>query len=119
MEDGLLTVSEAARAKGVSRAALYAAVGAGRIPHLVVGGRIALRAVDLAAYAPTRYGGRPGAKGRGGRPEGRAMDARARANISEGQKRRWAGRRQGEGPTGQAAPSPSSPEDGPPPGAEA
>ena len=88
----LLTPAEAATRKGVSRAAIYAAVAEGRLPHTRVLGRIGVREDDLVAWIPVQYGERAGRKG--GRPEGISMSEAARTRISEAQKRRWAQRKQ-------------------------
>lgn len=88
----LLTPAEAAKRKGVSRAAIYAAIAEERLPHVRVLGRIGVREEDLAAWTPVQYGARAGRKG--GRPEGIPMSEEARARISETQKRQWAQKKQ-------------------------
>lgn len=90
MQESLLTVREAASSKGVTRTAIYAAIAEGRLPHTKVLGRIGIREADLSAWTPMRYGGRPGTKGRGGRPVGHPMSAEAKARLSASQKARWA-----------------------------
>lgn len=86
----LLTIPEAAKLKGVATATLYSAVAQGRLPAQWVLNRHAVTEEDVLQYQPTRYAGRGGVKGRGGRPKGTPMSAMAKARISESQKRRWA-----------------------------
>jgi excisionase family DNA binding protein len=83
----LLTPDEAAKLKGVTIAAIYAAVKENRLAHTRVLRRIGLRKPDVLAWTPRSYAGRPGTKG--GRRKGIPMSAEAKARISESQKRRW------------------------------
>lgn len=77
----LLTVSEAAELKGVSRAALYGAISRNRLPHTRVLGHIALRKSDVLAWIA--------AGNKGGRPKGVPMSEQHRASLSQAQKQRW------------------------------
>jgi excisionase family DNA binding protein len=91
MKQKLLTPAEAAELKGVSRAAVYAAIAQDRLPHTRVLGRLAVREADVLSWTPVQYAGRPGRKG--GRPTGVPVSEEARARMSEAQKRRWARRK--------------------------
>ena len=93
MAKKLLTASEAAALKGVAISTVYAAVAAGRLPHQRILSRIGLRESDVQRWQPGGYAGRPGAKGRGGRPRGIPVSAATKARIAESQRQRWAGRR--------------------------
>ena len=86
MKHKLLTVAEAARLKGVSRAAIYGAIARGRLPHRRILGHIGLREADILAWVPLGV--------KSGRPKGTSMSAEAKARISAGQKRRWARQKQ-------------------------
>jgi excisionase family DNA binding protein len=88
----LLSPREAAQLKGVTTAAIYLAIKEGRLPHIRVLGRIGLRELDVKAWTPISYAGRPGAKGR--RPPGLPMSEEAKGRLSESLKRRWAERKQ-------------------------
>jgi excisionase family DNA binding protein len=90
----LLSATQAANLKGVSRAAIYRAIGRGALPAVEVIGHVGLREADVLAWQPVAYKGRPGAKGRGGRRKGKPLSAEEKARISEGQKRRWEKRRE-------------------------
>ncbi len=81
----LLTAAEAAKLKGVSRAAIYAAIAPGRLPHERILGRLALREADVLAWTPMPHAGRR---------KGTPMSQEAKARISAGQKRRWQRRKQ-------------------------
>ena len=94
METGLLTVDEAAQLKGVTRAAIYAAVKEGRLPHERVLRRIGLRRQDVEAWQPIASAGRSGVGSRGGRKRGTRHSQETRARIAEAARRRWAQRRQ-------------------------
>ncbi len=87
MTDQLLTADEAAQLKGVTIAAIYAAVKENRLPHKRILRRIGLRRDDVLQWTPRSYAGRPGAKS--GRPTGTPMSQEVKARISESQKRRW------------------------------
>ena len=84
MADKLITPTEAAQLKGVSRAAIYAAIAEERLPAQRVLGRLALREVDVRAWTPARYAGRT---------PGIPMSEDAKARISRSQKQRWAQRK--------------------------
>lgn len=88
-ESELLSVSQAARLKGVAATTIYRAVNQGRLPHVRVLGHVGVRKADLLAWTPVAYGGRSGAKGRGGRPCGTPMSEEAKARISSAQKESW------------------------------
>jgi excisionase family DNA binding protein len=85
MKDALLSVSQAAVLKGVSRSAVYAAIERGTLPHERVLGHIGVRESNVAAWTPVGH--------KAGRPKGKPMNEDARARISESQKRRWAQRK--------------------------
>jgi excisionase family DNA binding protein len=91
MTDQLLTPDEAAQLKGVTVAAIYAAIKENRLPHIRVLRRIGLNKADVLQWTPRGYAGRPGAKS--GRPLGVAMSAETKHRISEAQRRRWAERK--------------------------
>ena len=80
MKAKLLTPAEAAQLKHVSRAAIYAAIAEGRLPHQRVLGRLAVREKDVLAWTPAPNSGRR---------KGTAMSQEAKARISQSQKRRW------------------------------
>lgn len=85
MNEKLLTVTQAAKMKGVTRAAVYKAIAEGRVPHQIVLGRSALLEADVVAWVPrTREKGIPRSK-------------EIKARISAGQKHRWKQRRENEG----------------------
>jgi excisionase family DNA binding protein len=100
----LLTVSEAAALKGVSRRALYQAIRERRLPSVSFLGKLGLKESDVLAYQPVAYKGRPGRKGPGGRPKGALHSDEARARISASQLARWAQRRAPRSDSGAAAP---------------
>ena len=81
----LLTVSEAAQLKKVSRASVYSAIARQRLPHQRILGHLAVREADVLAWVPIGH--------KGGRPKGSPTSAEARARMSEAQKRRWAARK--------------------------
>lgn len=82
MKAKLLTISQAARQKGVSRNALYKAVADKRLKSSVVLGRLVIRESDLLVWKP-----------RQGQQAGQPRSAEVKARISASQKRRWAERR--------------------------
>ena len=88
--DKLITPAEAARRKGVSHPTIYSAIADGRLPGVHVLGRLALREDDVEAWEPINYAGRPGVKGRGGRPRGTPATPETRARLAEAQRHRWA-----------------------------
>ena len=92
MSAKLLTVAEAAKLKGVSRSAVYAAIADGRLPHVLILGHMGVKESDVRAWEPVKYAGRPGRKG--GRPTGIPVSAETKEQISESQKKRWAQRNQ-------------------------
>ncbi len=79
MDDDLLTPAEAAKFKGVSKTAIYSAIAEGRLKHIRVLGRLAVKKEHLLAWTPVRYAGRP---------KGRPMTDEGKARLSESQKRR-------------------------------
>lgn len=87
MDEVFLTADEAAELKGVTVAAIYAAVKDNRLPHTRILGRIGLRREDVLQWTPRSYAGRPGAKS--GRRKGTRTTPEAKARMSEAQKRRW------------------------------
>lgn len=91
MASKLLTPAQAAQLKGVSRAAVYAAIADGRLPHIIELGRLGVREADVKRWAPREYAGRPGVKG--GRPKGIPVNEETKARISASQKKRWARRK--------------------------
>lgn len=94
MTKTLLTAGEAAKLKGVSRSAIYAAIAQGRLPHTRILGRLGLEKADVLSWAPMKYRDRPGVGG--GRPSGIPMSTEAKKRISNAQKRRWAQRKSGQ-----------------------
>ena len=80
-----LTPAEAAKLKGVSRAAIYAAIADGRLAHIRVLGRLALRTADVLAWTPTPHSGRP---------KGIPVSPETRARMSAAHKRSWERRKQ-------------------------
>lgn len=88
MSAKLLTVAEAAKLKGVSRSAVYAAIADGRLPHVLILGHMGVKESDVRAWEPVKYAGRPGRKG--GRPTGTPVSAETKEQISESQRKRWA-----------------------------
>ena len=95
MSAKLLTAAEAAKFKGVSRSAVYAAIADGRLPHVVILGHMAVKESDVQTWEPVKYAGRPGKKG--GRPKGIPVSAETKEQISQSQKRRWSERESGKG----------------------
>ncbi len=86
MKHKLLTVGEAARLKGVSRTAIYAAIVRKRLPRRYSRGSLVVREADVLAWESLRK--------KSGRPKGQSMSDEHKARISEAQKRRWAQRKQ-------------------------
>ena len=84
MKTKLLTAAEAAKLKGVSHAAIYAAIAQGRLPHQRILGHLALRERNVLTWTP---------KPHSGRRKGTPMSAESKARISAGQKRRWVERK--------------------------
>lgn len=81
MDKDLLTPDKAAKLKGVSRTAIYSAIAEGRLKHIRMLGRLAIRKADLISWTPARYAGRP---------KGIPMTAEAKVRLSASQKQRWA-----------------------------
>jgi excisionase family DNA binding protein len=77
----LLSISEAARRKGVSRQTISKYIAQGRLRSRLVLGRPAVREGELMAL---RIG-----ESKGGRPAGQALSSRHKTSISEAQKKRW------------------------------
>ena len=77
----LLTPAEAAKLRGISRAAIYKAISQGRLPHQLILGRIALREADVLEWIES--GTKPG------RPRGIPMTDQTKAVVGEAQRRRW------------------------------
>ncbi|MBV9470685.1 MAG: helix-turn-helix domain-containing protein [Abitibacteriaceae bacterium] len=80
-----MTVAQAAKLKGVTRAAIYGAVARGRLPHKRILGHIALREADVLAWVPLGH--------KTGRAKGTPMSPEAKLRLSESQKKRWAQRK--------------------------
>jgi excisionase family DNA binding protein len=85
MKHHLLSVSEAARLKGVTRSAVYSAVARGVLPHQIVLGHIALRESDVKAWIAARV--------TAGRPAGTRLSKAAKERISQANKNHWARRK--------------------------
>lgn len=81
MKHDLLSVSQAAALKGVTRSAVYAAIERGALPHEMILGHIAVHEADVQAWVPVGH--------KAGRPRGKPMSEEAKQRISQGQKRRW------------------------------
>jgi excisionase family DNA binding protein len=86
MIEDLITVSEAARLKKVSRSAIYTALAEGRLPGTRVLGRLALKKRDVHSWHPEPHKGRP---------QGTSMSDVSKRRISQGQRRRWLLRQRG------------------------
>ena len=55
LEEGYMTVAEAAKRKGISRAAMYQAIKSNRIPHVKISGITTILAEkDVEAFTPRR-----------------------------------------------------------------
>lgn len=87
MENKLLTVTEVAELKGVSRSAIYKAIEQGRLKSQRTLGRVTLSSDEVARWQPSSSTGWP---------KGRRVSEDAKAKISESQKRRWAAKKEGE-----------------------
>ena len=85
MEPKLLTVSEAAQIKGVSRSAIYLAIAENRLPHRKMLGRLALREDQVLAWTPAP---------RRGRRKGTRLSVEAKARISQANKQHWTKRKE-------------------------
>lgn len=75
-----LTPGEAAKLKGVSRTTIYSAIATGRLPHVRLLGRLALREADVVAWTPFQSIGRP---------PGIPISEETKARMSAAHKRRW------------------------------
>lgn len=85
MKHTLLSVSQAAAIKGISRTAIYAAIKRETLPSRIVAGHRVVREADLLAWDSS--------KTLRGRRKGQAMTEEHRANIAKAQKERWARRK--------------------------
>ena len=83
MKGKLLTVTQAAKLKGVSRTAIYTAIAQKRLRHTYSLERLVVREADILAWDAKR-----------GRPVGKPMNEEHKARISVAQKQRWARRKQ-------------------------
>ena len=81
----LISVSEAATLKSVTRSAIYTAIREGRLPHVRVVGHYALHKADVLAWTPQPSKGRQ---------KGVPLKPETKARISASQKQRWAKRKQ-------------------------
>ncbi len=77
MDKDLLTPDDAAKLKGVSRTAIYAAIAEKRLKHIRVLGHLAVRKADLLSWTPARYAGRP---------KGIPMTDEGKARVNSGEK---------------------------------
>ncbi len=84
MKLGLITVSEAAARKGVSRSAIYKAIDSGRLKGHRVLGKVALREKEVEAWHTSASAGRP---------KGNRLSQATKARISESQRNRWVERK--------------------------
>jgi excisionase family DNA binding protein len=87
MDEELLSVSQAAQIKKVSRNAIYKAVNEGRLASMLIVGRLVLRKTDVEAWTP---------RARTGRRKGTATSEVAKAKISQSQRLRWQKRKEQE-----------------------
>ena len=81
VNDSFITPDEAAGLKGVSRAAIYAAISERRLHAVKVLKRLALRKSEVLAWAPMPHSGRR---------KGFTVTEATRRRMSEAQKRRFA-----------------------------
>lgn len=86
MKTHWITVSEAAQIAHVSPSAIYAAIAGKRLLSRYRRGNLVIREEDARNWEKTHK--------RRGRPTGYLLDEAGRARIGEGQKRRWAERKQ-------------------------
>lgn len=84
MMQGLITVSEAAQLKGVTRSVVYRAIERGDLTVQIVLGRKALQWGEVMAWKLRQAG----------RRKGSPTSDEAKAKISEAQKNRWQKRKQ-------------------------
>src|SRR5688500_12478435 len=95
VQEELMTPQQASTLKGVSRAAIYAAISTGRLQGIEVLGRMALRKAEVLAWQPAKYLDRPGrTAGLTGKRKGTLQTDEAKRRISESQKLRWARRKE-------------------------
>ncbi len=85
MDENLLTVSEAARLKKVSRSAVYKAISQGRLSARRILGKVAIEQAEVDAWQPFQL-----IRRRIGIP----MSSEVKARISASQKKRWAALRE-------------------------
>lgn len=84
MELELISVTEAAACKGVSRSAVYKAIADGRLKSQRVLGRLALRESDVEKWRPAPSPGRR---------SGSKLSEETKARIAEAQRQRWTKKR--------------------------
>jgi excisionase family DNA binding protein len=85
MKHIFLTVSQAAKLKGVSRTTIYTAIEQKRLPHRTLLGHIVVKEADVLALTP--------AATPRGRPKGKPITDEHRSAIAKAQKERWAQRK--------------------------
>ena len=83
-DNDIVTPAQAAKLKGVSRTAIYNALGDGRLQGVRILGRIGIARSVLKAWQP---------QAQVGRPIGRPMTEKQKATIAAAQKKRWASRK--------------------------
>lgn len=83
-ERDILTPSQAAKLKGVSRTAIYNALADGRLEGIRILGRIAIEQASVKAWQP---------QARVGRPKGQETTPAHKEKIRQAQKQRWAKRK--------------------------
>ena len=86
MSSSLLSVSQAATLKGVTRSAVYAAISRGDLDSQRVLGHVAVTEADVNAWQPIGH--------KKGRPKGTPMTEEVKSRISLSQKRRWQQRKE-------------------------
>ena len=77
-----ISVSQAARLKDVTPAAVYKAVHSKRLSHHILLGHIGLNKAEVLAWNPIGH--------RAGRPKGTPVSDEAKKRMSASQKQRWA-----------------------------
>lgn len=88
MKHTMLTVSQAAQLRGVSRAAVYLAIAQKRLRHSRLLGHLVVREADVKAWELA-------AGKKRGRPPGKSLSDEHKARIAAAQKKRWAKRKKG------------------------
>ena len=83
-DNDIVTPAQAAKLKGVSRTAIYNALGDGRLQGVRILGRIGIARNALKVWQP---------QAQVGRPTGRPMTEKQKATIAAAQKKRWANRK--------------------------